>query len=875
MRNGWNKIVVVFAIFFAVFSCKNLLAGQGGAEKCGLPKSSTVGWVEEQNPTNHPEQGDASKPTKEEVIQKTQTLQMPFIVNNGQVDERVSFYAKTFGGTVFVTKDGEIVYSLPSGRDVPAGASQESGRGLKHGCREAGRDALHASLYHVGQEDRAAGAGARGGKVVLGWHGQALLVRVESEFVVANAYSPLLHADIANCPPDRIIAKSLLASYLPGLLVETTRWVVCPLSMPPNYNPHSEIQNPQSPMRGVALKEHLVGGKVNEIKGGAQSVTTVSYFKGNDPSKWKSNLSTYEVVDMGEVYKGISLRLKAYGNNVEKLFTVTPDANPEAIKLGLSGAKVLRINEEGQLEADTELGPVKFTKPVAYQEIEGKRVEVAVEYCVQGSGDEGMESRVAGEQGGRGEPETQDSKFETRNSKLTYGFTVASYDKTKDLIIDPLLASTFLGGTGADRGYSITRNTTSGDVYVTGDTQSTNFPTTGGAYDIIYNGGGDVFVSRLNSGLTTLLASTFLGGSGWDYGQSITLGAGGSVYVTGVTASSDFPTTVGAYDTTFNGVYDVFVSRLNSGLTQQKSTYLGGTGWDYGQSITLGAGGFVYVTGVTASSDFPATVGAYDTIFNGVYDVFVSRLNSGLTQQKSTYLGGSGADWGYSITRSGAFVYVTGTTASPNFPTTNGTVNSGGDDVFVSRLNSGLTSMPASTLLGGSGADVGYSLIRNGAFVYVTGATASSNFPVTSGVYGGGGDAFVSRLNSGLTTLLASTFLGGSSADVGYSLTRDAAGSVYVTGVTASSNFPTTPGVYDISYNGNNDVFVSRLNSGLTTLLASTFLGGSSADWGTSLTLGTGGVYVTGMTASSGFPVTSGVYGGGGDAFVSKLNSGL
>ena len=144
--------------------------------------------------------GDAC-PTKEELVQKTRTLQMPFIANNGQVDEQVAFYAKTFGGTVFVTKDGEIVYSLPegSGRDVPAGASQQDAG--EHGSSDVSVQ------------------GSRGGKVVSGWHGQAPLVRAESEFVVANAYSPLLHADNANCPPDRVFANALLSAYLPGLLV--------------------------------------------------------------------------------------------------------------------------------------------------------------------------------------------------------------------------------------------------------------------------------------------------------------------------------------------------------------------------------------------------------------------------------------------------------------------------------------------------------------------------------------------------------------------------------------------------------------------------------------------------------------------------------
>jgi hypothetical protein len=412
---------------------------------------------------------------------------------------------------------------------------------------------------------------------------------------------------------------------------------------------------------------------------------------------------------------------------------------------------------------------------------------------------------------------------------------------------------------------------------------------------VVYGGGGDVFVSKLDSGLTTLLASAFLGGSGWDYGQSITAcptGMPGAVYVTGVTASSDFPTTSGAYMTTFNGVYDVFVSRLNSGLTTlQASTFLGGSGWDYGQSITFDMTGAVYVTGTTASSDFlmPMPPGGYDTTFNGVCDAFVSKLNGGLTNLlKATFLGGTGADWGYSLIRSGGFVYVTGATASSDFPMPFAgafdTIYNNGGDVFVSRLNSGLTTLQRSTFLGGAGADAGYSLIRSGGFVYVTGTTASSDFPMpfagafdTS--YNGGGDAFVSRLNSGLTPFLQrSTFLGGTGADVGYSITRNAAGFVYVTGVTASSNFPVTSGAYMTTYNGNNDVFVSRLNSGLTLLPASTFLGGSGADWGFSLT---GGVYVTGATASSDFlmPMPPGgydtIYNGGGDAFVSKLNSGL
>ena len=170
---------------------------------------------------------------------------------------------------------------------------------------------------------------------------------------------------------------------------------------------------------------------------------------------------------------------------------------------------------------------------------------------------------------------------------------------------------------------------------MTGYTGSSSFPTTSGAYDTTFNGGDyDVFVSKLNSGLTSLLASTFLGGTGYDVGQSHTLDTSGNVYVTGSTGLSSFPTTSGAYDTSYN---DVFVSKLNTGLTSLlASTYRGGSGWDDGYSLTLDTSGHVYVMGTTYSSDFPTTIGAYDTSYNGNGDVFISKLDSDLSASTTT-----------------------------------------------------------------------------------------------------------------------------------------------------------------------------------------------------------------------------------------------
>ena len=169
---------------------------------------------------------------------------------------------------------------------------------------------------------------------------------------------------------------------------------------------------------GVTLKEELIGGKVTEVKGESQAVTKLNYFKGNDRSKWQSNIPSYDIVSLGEVYEGIEVKLKAYGNNVEKLFYVKPGAEPETIKIKLSGGKEIRVNESGELEVETEQGTVRFSKPVAFQEDGGKKEFVEVAYAVRGN---------------------------------EYGFKVGDYDRTRELVIDPILAATFLGGSESSR----------------------------------------------------------------------------------------------------------------------------------------------------------------------------------------------------------------------------------------------------------------------------------------------------------------------------------------------------------------------------------------------------------------------------------------
>ncbi|MGQ3683529.1 MAG: SBBP repeat-containing protein [Candidatus Loosdrechtia sp.] len=630
-------------------------------------------------------------------------------------------------------------------------------------------------------------------------------------------------------------------------------------------------------LAGIVLKEKLIGKKISSVKGEQEAITKVCYLKGQDVSGWRSGISVFDSVNLGEVYEGVELKLMVRGNTIEKCFFIGPGGDPGTIQQSLDGVYALKVNEKGQLEAKTTQGFVSFTKPVAYQEIDGKRVEVGCKYVVR-------------EPSFLKEVTQEANKHDGDGYHFTYGFCVSSYDKTRELVIDPLLASTYLGGSAADYISSIAIDT-EGNIYAAGGTLSSDFPATAGAYDTHFNKRYDAFIVKTNSDLTELLGATYLGGSFDDYGYPVAIDTDGNIYVAGTTRSTDFPVTAGAYQTSINGYVDTFIAKLNSDLTKLlASTFLGGAYYDYGNALAIDADKNIYVGGYTDSSDFPTSPDAYDTAFKNSYAVFLSKLDNNLTGlQASTYLGGSSDDRAYSIAldRWGN-VYITGKTSSSDFPTTarvyDNSYNGFGGDAFVSRLNGNLTRLLSSTYLGGSSGDEGTSLaidIRGN--VYVTGKTASFDFPTTPNAYstsfrGGSSDAFVSLLEGSLANLISSTFLGGSSGENGSFIALDSEGSVYVTGNTSSSDFPTTPGAFDNSYNNGGDVFISRFDVGLSRLLSSTYLGGSAGEEGSSLAIDfSGNIYVAGKTTSSDFPVIQGAYdtlygGFGGDAFLSRFN---
>ena len=285
---------------------------------------------------------------------------------------------------------------------------------------------------------------------------------------------------------------------------------------------------------------------------------------------------------LGEVYDHIYVNLKAYGNNVEKIFTVNPGGVASAISVKIAGADKLTVKRQGELELSTSLGNVNLTKPIAYQLIDGQWVDVEVSYEVKGD---------------------------------TYGFKVGEYNLAYPLVIDPLLASTYLGGTKSDYIQAMAVDA-AGNVYVAGWTMSSDFPTTPGAYTRTLNGTtADMFISKLNSDLTNLIASTYLGGSQGDYAYAITVNSGGNVYVTGYTRSADFPILGGAYATSYASStnFDTVVAKLDGSLQLVASTLLGGSNDDQAFAIALDANGNVFVGGYTTSLDFKTTPGAYQT----------------------------------------------------------------------------------------------------------------------------------------------------------------------------------------------------------------------------------------------------------------------
>ena len=598
-----------------------------------------------------------------------------------------------------------------------------------------------------------------------------------------------------------------------------------------------------------------------------------NYFIGNDPKKWRSNVPQFARVSYEDVYPGVSLAFHGAQQQLEFDFVVAANAEATPIAFHLRGAKKVEADNAGDLVISSAAGDVRFHRPVAYQQVNGKRQAVDAGFIL-----------------------SADNKV---------GFQLGSYDHSRELVIDPSVAyATYLGGTANDEAEAIAIDS-KGDAYVTGQTASANFPGFSSANKL--TGTANAFVTEMNPTGSNFIYSTYVGGSSSDGGYGIALDKSGDAFVVGATNSPDFPHPGTPYQSTLaSGATNAFIVELNPTGAVTYGTFFGGSASDTALGIAFDQATGVYAVVGSASStsaSFPLKNALQGSLV-GTSNGFVSLWNSsGNTLTFSTYLGAATTDIVNAVALdSSDNVYVTGKTSGPTFPTTTGAFqttcgtgslcNGGLSDAFVTVYNSTGSKYVYSTFLGGSNIDIGSAIAVDSTGAYVIGVTLSNtDFPVVAGgfqtTYGGGAnDAFVSKLNPTGTKLLYSSYLGGSQAETGAGIAVDAAGNAYVTGQTTSGATP-APGfplveATQTTIGGGYDAFVTEINPGGTALLFSTYLGGSldednGGNYGAIAVDALGAnIYVTGNTLSSNFPATAGVYqtasGGGTDAFIAKYS---
>jgi hypothetical protein len=563
----------------------------------------------------------------------------------------------------------------------------------------------------------------------------------------------------------------------------------------------------------------------------------------------RARSAVFDSVVYRDLWPGTDFVVKGGRGHLEYEFRLAPGARADAIRLAYGGARSLAVTRAGELAIRTDAGTLRDSAPKTFQVSSAGKTHVASAFKLLGP--------------------------------ATYGFSVGRHDPRKPLVIDPdLVYSTFVGGNddgsyGPEGAHGVTVDA-AGNAYVAGFTPAPDFPTTPGAYSRTLKGGIDAFVTKLNADGSGIVWSTLLGGStSGDAIGPIAVQPDGTVVVLGGTDASDFPTTPGAYDRTFNGESDGFVAKLSADGSQLLySTYLGGNWTDNPAGLAIDSAGQVVVSGLTASTDYPTTPGAYDrTLDDGVstqFDGFVTKLSAdGSSLVYSTFVGGTGGDWtrGLQLDPEGN-AYFTGYTDSDDYPTTPGafqrTPSGSYFDVFVTKLNADGTGLVYSTLLGQTltGTFVFAIDVDEAGHAYVTG-TGSPDFPVTPGAPADG-LGFVTELNETGSGLVYSRRI---QAD-GHAIAVDATGRAFVAGYTRDPAFPTTPDAYDPTFNGElEDAFLMELDPSGQTIYA-TVLGGATPRFPDfpfervfALALDqAGGVYLAGFTEEPSFPTTPGAF---------------
>ena len=582
-----------------------------------------------------------------------------------------------------------------------------------------------------------------------------------------------------------------------------------------------------------------------------------NYFIGHDPAKWRTDVPQYAKVRYRDVYPGVDLVYYGNQQHIEHDFIVGPGADPRQIRFAVDGADKMELSASGDLVLHTTEGDVRLQKPTIYQPEGTSRREVAGAYVL-----------------------TADNRV---------GFELAAYDVSLPLVIDPVLEyATYVGGGDFDNALGIAVDA-AGSAYITGWTGSLDFPTKNPLQsqkagppppvpqqpDNGTDKRDDLYVAKLTPDGSSLVYSTYLGGSDLDRAYSIAVDRAGNAHVVGRTFSTDFPVHHALQPTKVANHITGFVVKLNAqGNGLIYSTYLGGSGADWAYNIATDPDGNAYVAGMTNSADFPkhglqqyvgGTCALPPIFFAGSHgpciDVFVAKLPpDGSQLVYSARLGGSNNELFPTIAVDATgHAYIAGQTQSQDFPTTGQAFQAkfgGGTwDVFVSKLDPRGDHLVYSTYLGGAGDDLtGIIAVRPGCgrspsqealraaeegsaacSVYVTGQTKSMDFPTTPGAFqsflAGTSDAFVAKLRPDGSGLVYSTYLGGTGDESGNGIAVDAAGKAYVAGETTSTaDFPTTNDAFQRTLAGLLNGTVSVLAADGGALVYSTYLGGNDSD---------------------------------------------
>jgi len=588
------------------------------------------------------------------------------------------------------------------------------------------------------------------------------------------------------------------------------------------------------------------GAKESRIRPLEPLATRVNYISGKDRREWHTGLATFGRLRMAELYPGIDVVYYGSDRQFEYDFVVKAGADAGAIRFGLPAT----MGADGGLLLSNGL---RWRKPVARQD--GREVA---------------------------------ARFEKRGDGV-FGFALGSYDRSRELVIDPILTyGTYLGGSLADEARGVASDA-AGNAYVVGSTSSPDFPGTTRGQTF---GGQDVYVAKLNASGRALEWVTYIGGTGAEQGTAIALDTSGAIYITGQTGSTNFPVTANAPQGVLlggNAITDAFVLKLAAnGADLVYGTFLGGSQSDFGNAIQVDRTGIAYIGGRTDSTDFPSTARGVLPA-RGAGDGFVTKVAAdGASWVYSVLLGGFALDGvnGIAVDGTGA-VYATGETRSDNFPVTENAYQKerrGSSDAFVAKLAADGTGLVFSTYFGGDGQDTGRAIaIDATGSSYVAGVTGSVNMPVSFNAAQRSPlllpDAFAMKLDPGGRSLLYGTYIGGDAEDQANAITVDSTGSAYVAGQSISANFPQAndgPLSAD-GPRGGFDGFVTRVSSGGNFFQFSTMYGGAGADiiWGI-VNDGRGRIWVAGSTDSENLTTTTGALAtkapGATDGFVALLS---